>query len=168
MFPFPHYFGLDFSAALPWMLMGFVAGFLLNHIWSWLHGRRVAARAAALGANRPAAVISSGETTVTVRGRGRGGRNQEFATALVERLATTPRATLASLGTDGIDGPTDAAGAIVDAGTRDRAVRAGVAPGRALEANDCLPFLEATGDLVRLGPTGTNVGDLQVLLVDPA
>ena len=47
MFPFPHYFGLDFSAALPWMLMGFVAGFLLNHIWSWLHGRRVAARAAA-------------------------------------------------------------------------------------------------------------------------
>lgn len=127
-----------------------------------------AARAAALGANRPAAVISSGETTVTVRGRGRGGRNQEFATALVERLATTPGATLASLGTDGIDGPTDAAGAIVDAGTRDRAVRAGVAPGRALEANDCLPFLEATGDLVRLGPTGTNVGDLQVLLVDPA
>lgn len=126
------------------------------------------ARAAARAAGGTCAVISSGETTVHVRGRGRGGRNQEFAAALVGRLAAAPGATLAAIGTDGIDGPTDAAGAIVDAGTAARAAAAGVEAGAALADNDCLPFLDATGDLVRLGPTGTNVGDLQVLLVDPA
>jgi hydroxypyruvate reductase len=75
---------------------------------------------------------------------------------------------VASIGTDGIDGPTDAAGGIVDAGSAGRAATAGLDAARALDDNDCYPFLDATGDLVRLGPTGTNVGDLQVLLTGPA
>lgn len=117
----------------------------------------------------PCAIVSSGETTVRVRGRGRGGRNQEFGTALVDVLGRTAGApVVASIGTDGIDGPTDAAGALVDAASSARAQAVRRSAGAALADNDCHPFLEAIGDLVRLGPTGTNVGDLQVLLVDPA
>lgn len=120
-------------------------------------------------AGRPLAVISSGETTVQVRGGGRGGRNQEFALALVDALAAPgPSAVLASVGTDGIDGPTDAAGAIVDATSLPRAGAAGLDASRALEANDSYAYFAALDDLVRTGPTGTNVGDLQVLLVGPA
>lgn len=127
------------------------------------------ALAATATAGRPCALITSGETTVRVRGHGRGGRNQEFAVALVETLAAHGGATVvASIGTDGIDGPTDAAGAIVDAATAARAVTAGVDAARALDDNDAYRYLDATGDLVRLGPTGTNVGDLQVLLTGPA
>ncbi len=115
------------------------------------------------------AIVSSGETTVRVRGRGRGGRNQEFGAALVDVLGAAPGApVVVSVGTDGIDGPTDAAGALVDAGSHARAGAAGRSVADALADNDCYPFLEAIGDLVRLGPTGTNVGDLQVLLIDPA
>jgi hydroxypyruvate reductase len=127
------------------------------------------AHAASAGNGGPVAIISSGETTVRVRGRGRGGRNQEFAAALVQALAESGgAAVVASIGTDGIDGPTDAAGGIVDAGSAGRAATAGLDAARALDDNDCYPFLDATGDLVRLGPTGTNVGDLQVLLTGPA
>ena len=104
-----------------------------------------------------------------VRGRGRGGRNQEFAAALVGALDGRAGApVVASVGTDGIDGPTDAAGAVVDAGTAARARAAGVDVAAALADNDCYACLDALGDLLRLGPTGTNVGDLQLLLVDPA
>lgn len=118
---------------------------------------------------RPLALISSGETTVRVRGNGRGGRNQEFALALVEALASWgPLAVLASVGTDGIDGPTDAAGALIDAGTGSRGRAAGLDAARALDANDSYTYFAATGDLVRTGPSGTNVGDLQVLLAGPA
>jgi hydroxypyruvate reductase len=75
-------------------------------------------------------------------------------------------AALVSLATDGIDGPTDAAGALVDSGTMERARRAGLAdPEAFLEANDSWAFFDALGDLVRTGPTGTNVGDVQVLLL---
>jgi hydroxypyruvate reductase len=118
------------------------------------------------GVPPPFALLSTGETTVHVRGPGRGGRNQEFALALVERLAGEARPmVLVSVGTDGIDGPTDAAGAVVDGATEARATAAGWDAGRALAANDSYPYLVATGDLVRTGPSGTNVGDLQVLLV---
>jgi hydroxypyruvate reductase len=118
------------------------------------------------GVAAPFALVTSGETTVRVRGGGRGGRNQEFALALVDRLAADGRPmALASVGTDGIDGPTDAAGALVDATTAARARAAGHDAGRALVANDSYPYLEGIGDLVRTGPSGTNVGDLQVLLV---
>lgn len=117
----------------------------------------------------PVAVISSGETTVRVRGSGRGGRNQEFALALIDRLAAAGRpVALASIGTDGIDGPTDAAGAIVDHETSSRARVLGLDAGAALDANDSATFFAALGDLVRTGPSGTNVGDLQVLLAGPA
>ncbi|MPY87638.1 MAG: DUF4147 domain-containing protein [Luteitalea sp.] len=120
----------------------------------------------AVGYGRPCCIISSGETTVRVRGKGKGGRNQELALALVEVLATVARPVwLASVGTDGIDGPTDAAGAIVGPTTALRAQAAAVDFRRALEANDAYHFFEPLGDLVRTGPTDTNVGDVQIALV---
>jgi hydroxypyruvate reductase len=116
---------------------------------------------------RPACVISSGETTVTVNGAGRGGRNQEFALAMataLDRLGSHVAA--ASIGTDGIDGPTDAAGAFVDRTTIERARRAGIdTPSHYLNNNDTYTFFEAINDLIKTGPTCTNVGDLQVILV---
>jgi hydroxypyruvate reductase len=113
---------------------------------------------------RRACVIASGETTVTVRGGGRGGRNQEFALAAALPLATCGRsAALLSLGTDGIDGPTDAAGGLVDEGTTARAAAAGVSIDAALADNDAYECLSRLGDLVVTGPTGTNVGDLVVI-----
>lgn len=115
---------------------------------------------------RPLCVLAAGETTVTVKGDGVGGRNQEFALAAVPLLGASGRAAaFASAGTDGIDGPTDAAGAIVDSSTLDRASRAGVDWQAALAANDAYRFFEPLGDLLRWGPTGTNVGDLHVFLV---
>jgi glycerate-2-kinase len=115
---------------------------------------------------RPLCDVTSGETTVHVRGEGRGGRNQEFAVAALEPLAQRAPAALASIGTDGVDGPTDAAGAMVD--STSWAALGAHARGlcdAALDANDAYPFLDRLGALVRSGPTGTNVGDLQVLLL---
>jgi glycerate-2-kinase len=115
----------------------------------------------------PTCVISSGETTVHVTGDGRGGRNLEFALAVATRATTlgVPFAA-ASVGTDGVDGPTDAAGALVDDTTLDRARAAGLgSPERALASNDSYTFFEGLDDLIHTGPTGTNVGDLQVFLL---
>jgi len=125
----------------------------------------VAAAAAALP--RPLCVIASGETTVTVRGHGKGGRNQEFAFAMAPALRRLGEQVVgASIGTDGIDGPTDAAGAIVDPTTFDRAARAALAaPDTYLNANNTYEFFDALDDLIRTGPTCTNVGDLQVILI---
>lgn len=118
---------------------------------------------------RPACLISSGETTVLVRGAGRGGRNQELALAAMERLSELHPAALASIGTDGVDGPTDAAGAFVGSEAWAALGPAGQALAiRALEDNDAYPFLEGLDAIVRTGPTGTNVGDLQVLLLGRA
>jgi len=128
------------------------------------HLRAVLARAAGVG--RPACVVSSGETTVRVTGSGTGGRNQEFALAAAAQLAELgAAAVVASAGTDGIDGPTDAAGAIADATTIDRARAAGLSPDRFLSDNNAYAFFTALGDLIHTGPTGTNVGDLQVILL---
>ena len=128
------------------------------------HLQAVQARAAGLG--RPACVVSSGETTVHVTGRGKGGRNQEFALAASALLALAGApAAVASVGTDGIDGPTDAAGALADSTTMDRARAAGLVPGRYLSDNNAYAFFDALGDLIHTGPTGTNVGDLQVILL---
>lgn len=118
---------------------------------------------AALPPAGAACIIGSGETIVTVRGRGRGGRNQEFVLGAAPVLADHSGAVLiVSVGTDGIDGPTDAAGAVADSTTvvraGDRAVR------RALEANDAYPLLARLGDLVKWGSTFTNVGDLHILI----
>ena len=118
----------------------------------------------------PVCLIAAGETTVHVRGAGRGGRNQELAlcAALAARGVRElgrPFA-VASAGTDGIDGPTDAAGAIADHETLDRALAAGLDdPRDYLEENDTYRFFDPLGDLIRTGPTGTNVGDLQVVLI---
>jgi len=119
-------------------------------------------------APRPVAVIASGETTVHVRGKGKGGRNQEFALAvgMGRSLQATPHPyAFASIGTDGVDGPTNAAGAIVDSTTIERATAAGLAPRQLLDDNNAYAFFDALGDLIHTGPTGTNVGDLQVLLL---
>jgi glycerate 2-kinase len=126
----------------------------------------------------PLCVVGSGETTVHVTGDGIGGRNQEFALAIVPfiadltrsapRDAPSPReidAVFGSIGTDGIDGPTDAAGAIVDATTMTRAAARGLDPTAYLRSNDSYHFFNALGDLVHTGPTGTNVGDVQVALI---
>jgi glycerate 2-kinase len=126
-----------------------------------------AAMAQAASAPRPACIVSSGETTVHVTGRGRGGRNQEFALALADALASagTPAA-FASAGTDGIDGPTDAAGAIADSTTVRRARGAGLTRASDyLDDNNAYAYFAALGDLIHTGPTGTNVGDLQVILL---
>lgn len=127
---------------------------------------------------RPACVIGAGETTVHVTGDGVGGRNQEFALALVAFIAdltrsapqdgeasSEPHVIAASVGTDGIDGPTDAAGAIVDTTTLDRAAAQQLDLTSFLNNNDSYHFFRALDDLIRTGPTGTNVGDLQVALI---
>lgn len=109
------------------------------------------------------AVIAGGETTVHVVGHGRGGRNQELALAAVDGLSGRD-AVLAAFGTDGIDGPTDAAGAIVDSHTKARADALGLDAHAHLAENDAYPYFDALDDLIRTGPTGTNVRDLAILL----
>jgi glycerate 2-kinase len=104
---------------------------------------------------------------VRVTGKGRGGRNQEFALALARPLsALGANVAAASVGTDGVDGPTDAAGAVADSTTLARAGARGLgAPASYLDENNSYAFFHALDDLVRLGPTHTNVGDLQVVLI---
>jgi hydroxypyruvate reductase len=109
-------------------------------------------------------LLAGGETTVRVRGSGRGGRNQEFALALADAVANAPVAVL-SVGTDGVDGPTDAAGAFVDGTTQQRARARGLDADAALADNDSYTFFAHLGDLFRCGPTGTNVMDLKMALV---
>lgn len=107
--------------------------------------------------------ISAGETTVTIAGEGKGGRNQEVALAAGIALAGDPGGSLvASFATDGVDGPTDAAGGIGDAGTTERGKVRGLAAAACLAANDSYRYLAAASDLLRCGPTGTNVGDVMV------
>jgi glycerate 2-kinase len=110
---------------------------------------------------RPACLISGGETTVTLRGRGLGGRNQEFVLAAAIDLAGLPQTVILSGGTDGTDGPTDAAGALADGATVSRKPDAR----SFLEANDSYHYFEALGDLVKTGPTLTNVMDVHLILV---
>jgi glycerate-2-kinase len=128
------------------------------------HLRAAIARAA--DAARPVCIVSSGETTVRVTGDGAGGRNQEFALACAAPLASLGGpAALASIGTDGIDGPTDAAGALADTTTLDRGRAAHLEPAAFLERNDSYRFFKTLNDLINTGPTGTNVGDLQAILL---
>ena len=112
----------------------------------------------------PACLISGGETTVTLRGPGKGGRNQEFVLAAALDIAGLPQTVILSAGTDGTDGPTDAAGAIADGDTCARAVAAGLNARKALDANDAYPFFEKLGDLILTGPTKTNVMDVRLVL----
>lgn len=113
----------------------------------------------------PACVISGGETTVTLRGQGLGGRNQEFALAAALELAGVHPVVVLSGGTDGTDGPTDAAGAVADGGTVSRAARLGLEARVLLDRNDSYHFFQPLGDLLVTGPTGTNVMDVRLMLV---
>jgi glycerate 2-kinase len=121
-------------------------------------------------AGRRAAIISGGELTVTIRGSGRGGPNQEFALALAIALNGLPGVCALAADTDGTDGgagaPTDPAGAIIDETTLERARALRLDPQASLEENDSTSFFEALGDLLSPGPTFTNVNDLRVVLVD--
>jgi glycerate-2-kinase len=131
-------------------------------------GHSFASAALALRNEKRTCVIASGETTVRVRGSGRGGRNQEFALGALPAIANVARGltvVMASAGTDGIDGPTDAAGAVVDTTTAARAGRRGLQAETALRENGAYDFFEPLGDLLMWGPTGTNVGDLHAVLV---
>jgi glycerate 2-kinase len=109
--------------------------------------------------------LYGGETVVKVRGSGKGGRSQELAVAAAQILDGTPGAVLLAAGTDGTDGPTDAAGGMVDGKSASRARAAGFDLVKVLANNDSYPCLEATGDLIVTGPTRTNVMDVQILLV---
>lgn len=114
---------------------------------------------------RPACLISGGETTVTLRGEGLGGRNQEFVLAAAVDIAGLERTVLLSGGTDGTDGPTSAAGAIADGGTVARAEKQNLDPHQFLAANDSYHFFEKLNDLVITGPTNTNVMDVRLVLM---
>ena len=118
----------------------------------------------------PVCLLAGGETTVTVRGDGQGGRNQELAVAAAQALAGFPvPAVVASLATDGIDGASDAAGGIADDTSTARAASLGLAPAAAfVEASDTRNYLGPLGDLIVTGPTGTNVVDVVTLLAGPA
>ncbi|MEW5806722.1 MAG: glycerate kinase [Acidobacteriota bacterium] len=114
----------------------------------------------------PACIISGGETTVTVRGKGLGGRNQEFVLASAIEIDGLKNAVVLSAGTDGTDGPTDAAGAIADGFTVSRACGLKMDPRKYLDSNDSYHFFKELGDLIVTGPTGTNVMDIRIMLID--
>jgi glycerate 2-kinase len=136
-------------------------------------GRRLAKKAVefreALGPRpgRKICLLSGGETTVTVKGRGKGGRNMELALSFAIEAAGRPGITLLSAGTDGTDGPTDAAGAVVDGQTIIRAGAMGIDPGAYLKNNDSYHFFKKIDELLITGPTRTNVMDVQIVLLDP-
>ena len=116
----------------------------------------------------PACILWGGETTVTLQGDGKGGRNQEFALAAALIIDGLENVVVLSAGTDGTDGPTDAAGAIADGTTVTRAKAKGLDPLDYLRRNDSYHFLQALGDLVITGPTRTNVMDVYMVLVGSA
>jgi len=122
------------------------------------------------GLNQPLALLAGGETTVTLKGNGRGGRNQEMSLAFAlaaEQHGLSGNWTFLSGGTDGRDGPTDAAGGLVDPDTINRMTAAGISPVEHLENNDAYAALTCSQDLLKTGATGTNVADLQILLIHP-
>jgi hydroxypyruvate reductase len=112
---------------------------------------------------RPFCLIVGGETTVTMQGSGKGGRNQELALAAVNELRNVENVFLITLATDGDDGPTDAAGAVATGTSARRAEMLGLDAAAYLSRNDSYPFFQALGDLLMTGPTGTNVNDLTFL-----
>lgn len=154
------------------------AGYEVHDLGADLEGeaRDVAARHAELAlslkrAGKRAAILSGGELTVTLRGKGRGGPNQEYALALAIALRAEPGIVALSGDTDGTDGgggeATDPAGAIIDETTLARAEALGLFPARSLDDNDSTGFFEKLGDLLRTGPTLTNVNDCRVILIEP-
>lgn len=154
------------------------AGYHVHDLGADLEGeaRDVASRHAELAlslkqAGKRAAILSGGELTVTLRGQGRGGPNQEYALALAIALGGAPGIVALSGDTDGTDGgggeASDPAGAVIDATTLARAAALGLDPARSLAENDSTGFFEPLGDLLRTGPTLTNVNDCRVILIEP-
>ncbi len=139
---------------------------------SFLASQALSVRSSMKAGDRPRCLLAGGETTVTVKGTGTGGRNQELALAFAVEIAGIAGISLLSGGTDGTDGPTDAAGAAVDGGTAEKARTAGLDPAAFLGNNDSYSFfsrLDALADEkhhLKTGPTGTNVMDLQIILVE--
>jgi glycerate 2-kinase len=113
----------------------------------------------------PALLLFGGETTVTLRGSGKGGRNQEIALAVLNEIRDNPHFVFLSAGTDGIDGNSDAAGALVDCRSWEKAKKLGLKIDDYLSKNDSYHFLSRTDDLIKTGPTGTNVMDIAALLI---
>ncbi|MFO7754304.1 MAG: glycerate kinase [Desulfobacteraceae bacterium] len=122
-------------------------------------------KAGAHGVSPPACLLSGGETTVTLQNPGKGGRNQEFALKCALDIAGLDNIAVLSAGTDGTDGPTDAAGGLVDTSSKRRAEKSGFDARHHLDGHDAYPLLEAAGDLYKTGPTFTNVMDMRVILV---
>lgn len=114
----------------------------------------------------PACIVAGGETTVTVHGNGVGGRNQELVLSAALEIDGLPGAYVASMGTDGVDGPTKAAGAVADGALVQRARNAGVDPVAFLRHNDSNSFFKRIGGLIVTGPTGTNVNDIMIVMVN--
>ena len=151
------------------------AGFRTQILTSFLKGeaREVGrvfgsiAREFRQGSQRPrgkTCLLSSGETTVTVQGKGKGGRCQEFVLAAAIEIAGLPRTVVAAFGTDGTDGPTEAAGAYADGNTVHQATLQGLEPTKSLHDNDSFPFFKALKRLIITGPTLTNLNDLYLLI----
>ena len=113
----------------------------------------------------PACILTGGETTVVLTGDGKGGRNQHFTLSLVEEAAAIPRTLFLSAGTDGTDGPTDAAGATVDDTSLGRSRALGLDADLFLKNSDSYNFFSPLGDLIVTGPTRTNVMDVRIVLV---
>jgi glycerate 2-kinase len=147
---------------------GFHAEILTNELQGEARevGRELAHRLRADSSNktRPFCLIAGGETTVTLKGNGKGGRNQELALSAVKELGGLENVMLIALATDGDDGPTNAAGAVVTGESALRAELLGLDAADYLSRNDAYPFFEMLGDLLKTGPTGTNVNDLTFLL----
>ncbi|TMI06533.1 glycerate kinase [Candidatus Bathyarchaeota archaeon] len=114
----------------------------------------------------PAAIIAGGETTVTVRGKGLGGRNQELVLSTALSIRGMPGVVVSSIGTDGIDGPTDAAGAVADGATVERGLKKRLYADAFLRDNNSYPFFKKLNDLVITGPTGTNVNDITIAIIE--
>jgi len=130
-------------------------------------GREIAANARTMESTTPSAVVMGGETTVTVRGSGSGGRNQELALAAAIGIEDNVKIVVLAAGTDGIDGASENAGAVVDTTTCRRLRKTGLDPEALLSTNDSGTALESVGDAIRTGPTGTNVCDLTLVLTAP-
>ncbi len=113
----------------------------------------------------PVGIVVGGETTVTVTGKGKGGRNQELALALAQKIEGLDRVVVASVSTDGVDGPTDAAGALVDGETTRNSRKLGLNAEEFLKNNDSYGFFSRVSGLIRTGPTGTNVNDVTMIIV---
>lgn len=137
-----------------------------RHVGKMLAGLTASIKNEGVPISPPAAVLMGGETTVTVTGKGVGGRNQELVLGAVRHLAGLDGVAIASIGTDGIDGTSDAAGAICDGHTLERALREGLKPEDYLRNNDSYTFFSWLGDTITTGPTLTNVMDVIGIVVE--